>query len=106
VGFAIHNTTEGLAIVSPLTGRPVSLTALAGLGLVAGVPTIFGAWAGGFAASPWLALVMLAVGVGAIAAVVVEIDRAWSGALRRGAGMAGIAAGFAFMYVTGLLVVV
>lgn len=106
VGFALHNTTEGLAIVGPLAHRPVKIAALVGLGLVAGVPTILGAWIGGFAADPTLALVFLAVGVGAIAAVVVEIDRGWGGELRRGVALAGAAAGFAIMYVTGLFVVV
>ena len=54
LGFALHNTTEGLAIVAPL-GREKTRPALwhfAALGAVAGIPTVFGAWAGGFAFSP------------------------------------------------------
>ena len=52
IGFAIHNTTEGLAIVAPLRGtdgeaaaRP-ALGRLLGLGLIAGAPAMLGAWIG------------------------------------------------------------
>lgn len=106
VGFAMHNLTEGLAIVSPLSGERVAFASLVGLGLVAGAPTVAGAWIGGLVASPWLALAFLAVGIGAILAVVLEIDRAWAGELRRGAGLLGAAVGFLVMYVTGLFVVI
>ena len=72
VGFTLHNTTEGIAIVAPLgrdRQRP-SLMDLAKLGLIGGVPTIAGAWVGGFVYSPVWSVLFLAVGVGAIAQVV------------------------------------
>src|SRR5574341_652983 len=54
LGFTIHNTTEGLAIVAPMTRDRARLGRLVLLGLVAGVPTIAGAWIGGFTYSePW-----------------------------------------------------
>src|SRR3712207_8526236 len=46
VGFAIHNTTEGLAIVSPIAAAKPTLGRLALLGLVAGAPAVLGAWVG------------------------------------------------------------
>src|SRR5688572_14711769 len=46
IGFALHNTTEGLAIVAPLASRAPGFKRLALLGLIAGVPAIFGAWLG------------------------------------------------------------
>ena len=74
VGFAIHNTTEGLAIVAPVAeqraaGRGGSRV----LGLIAGAPAILGAWIGASAFDPSLAAFMFGVGVGAIARVVVQI---------------------------------
>ena len=55
VGFAIHNTTEGLAIVAPLARpRPVGSRASLALGLIAGAPAILGAWIGAAAFNPSL----------------------------------------------------
>lgn len=107
IGFAIHNTTEGLGIVSILGKRRVKIGTLLVLGVIAGVPTVLGAWTGAFFFSPTLATIFLAVALGAIAQVVVEV----LGVVRRSAGglgsvecMGGIAIGFAVMYLTGLFV--
>jgi zinc transporter, ZIP family len=116
VGFTLHNTTEGLAIVAPLarqaTGHdvPTPLWSLIKLGLIGGVPTIAGAWLGGFVYSPVWSLVFLAVGVGAIAQVVVQIVRQMAGDEPLGRFLAtapvvsGLFAGFLVMYATGMLI--
>lgn len=112
VGFTLHNTTEGLAIVAPLARERlrVSVGRLATLGLIGGVPTIAGAWLGGFVYSPIWSVVFLAIGVGAIAQVVIQIGRQVgreATATKRFASrpvMAGLLSGFAVMYVTGMLV--
>jgi ZIP family zinc transporter len=115
VGFTLHNTTEGLAIVAPLArehraGSRVPIGALLQLGLIGGVPTIAGAWLGGFTYSPVWSLLFLALGVGAIAQVSLQIlwqvagERGMRDSLARGPVVAGLAAGFAIMYVTGLLI--
>jgi len=113
VGFTLHNTTEGLAIVAPLARerQQVSIASLVKLGLIGGVPTIAGAWIGGFVYSPVWSVVFLAVGVGAIAQVVGQIARqvargegTTAGRFASGPVLAGLAAGFAVMYVTGMLV--
>lgn len=112
VGFTLHNTTEGLAIVAPLAREQqhVSVADLAKLGLIGGVPTIAGAWLGGFVYSPVWSVLFLAVGVGAIAQVVGQIVRHMTreGSVARmlatGPVLAGLFAGFAVMYVTGMLV--
>jgi zinc transporter ZupT len=119
VGFTLHNTTEGLAIIAPLArrsgeadepGERVGLSGLIQLGLIGGVPTILGAWLGAFVYSPLLAVFFLALGVGAIAQVTRQIVMQSAGRngfaayLRHGPVIAGLAAGVAIMYVTGLLV--
>lgn len=107
IGFAIHNTTEGVGIVSVLGKRRISIAVLLLLGAIAGLPTVLGTWAGAFFFSPTLATVFLAVAVGAIAQVVVEV----LGVVRKGPGglasvqsMGGIAIGLAVMYLTGVFV--
>ena len=112
VGFTLHNTTEGLAIVAPLarSGEPVRVRRLIELGLIGGVPTIFGAWLGAFVYTPALAVLFLALGVGAIAQVTLQIlnqsagERGLSGYLKQGPAVAGLAIGVLIMYVTGLIV--
>jgi zinc transporter ZupT len=112
VGFTLHNTTEGLAIVAPLAreGSRVRVTDLVRLGLIGGAPTIAGAWLGGFVYSPVWSVVFLALGVGAIAQVVVQIVRQMTGGepiarrLAHAPVLAGLFTGFAVMYVTGMLV--
>jgi zinc transporter ZupT len=111
VGFTLHNTTEGLAIVAPLAREPEqpSLAALIRLGLIGGVPTIAGAWAGGLLYSPIVSVIFLAAGVGAIAQVTAQIVRQMgrggaSDRLVSGPALAGLVVGFGVMYATGMLV--
>jgi zinc transporter ZupT len=110
VGFTLHNTTEGLAIVAPLVESRASLAQFVLLGVLAGVPTIAGAWLGGLVYSPLWSVVFLAIAAGAIAQVVILIGRQMAKQRQLGAlvasrpVMAGLLAGFAVMYATGLLV--
>jgi ZIP family zinc transporter len=109
IGFAIHNTTEGLAIVAPLaaSGQRPRLGRLAALGLIAGAPAILGALIGAAAYNAELSTFLLGIGVGAIAQVIVQLvpsirDRA--GRALHPRSVAGILAGIALLYATGLLV--
>jgi zinc transporter ZupT len=117
VGFTLHNTTEGLAIVAPLAkSRKLMLRRLVLMGIIAGAPTIVGAWIGGFLYSPVATIIFLSIGAGAIFQVVYSIG---SWVLRSGYDdndknkriismniftIAGFAVGMTIMYVTGLLV--
>jgi ZIP family zinc transporter len=114
VGFMIHNTTEGFAIVSPLAKARVRrmLGKMLVLGLIAGVPTIFGTWIGGFIYSPVAAIIFLSIGAGAIFQVVFLIYQGMSRSdtdrgnkmLSNASVIAGFAAGMLIMYVTGLII--
>jgi zinc transporter ZupT len=107
-GFALHNTTEGLAIVAPLAkGRRPSLLALGALGLIAGGPAIVGAFVGASAYNPEVATFLIGIGVGAIAQVIVQLVPAMrnqGGRALYPASVAGILAGVAVLYATGLLI--
>ncbi|MEE9186722.1 MAG: ZIP family metal transporter [Bacteroidota bacterium] len=110
VGFALHNVTEGLAIVTPVARAKPSFVHFALFALVAGVPTIFGTWIGGFTYSDLLAMIFLSIGAGAIFQVVYEIVKLISMESREGIGQLGnfigVLVGLVVMYVTGLLVAI
>ena len=115
IGFTLHNTTEGLAIVAPLAkigARKTTIRKLVLMGLIAGAPTIAGAWIGGFLYSPIAAIIFLSVGAGAIFQVVFAIYSWMSKAadptrpkiLSDTYAVSGFIVGMLIMYVTGLLV--
>lgn len=117
IGFTLHNTTEGLAIAAPLakiagTRRRAMIRKLALMGMIAGAPTIVGAWIGGFLYSPIAAIIFLSIGAGAIFQVVFAIfswmnkaeTKTTKNLLSDAYALSGFAAGMAIMYITGLLV--
>ena len=108
IGFLIHNTTEGLGIVAPLARERPTLARLLLLGALAGLPTIAGAWLGGFTYSPFWTTLFFAVGVGAIVQVVWVLSRMLTrgehGSFARPLTAAGLLVGMLIMYATGLLV--
>ncbi|MFT4561820.1 MAG: ZIP family zinc transporter [Gammaproteobacteria bacterium] len=114
IGFALHNISEGFGLVSPLTKDKIGLGFLVGLALVAGLPIIPGIWLGVFSFSPHWAAAYFGIGAGAIAQVIVEIDRfaAARAQLDRpkprfnAASVAGYCAGAGIMYATALLIAV
>jgi len=108
VGFIIQNITEGLGIIAPVLRDRPSVGSLALMGLVGGAPAIVGAWIGGFAPSPTLAVLFLAIGTGAIFEVVYEIARLIQKDTERQpmpfTVFSGILAGMSLLWVTGLLI--
>lgn len=108
VGFALHNTTEGLAIAAPLSKEKSILRKLILFGLIAGVPAIFGSWVGGFAFSPFSAVIFLSIGSGAIFQVIVVILK-WiklerENILTSGTVISGFAVGMLIMYFTSIFI--
>ena len=118
IGFTLHNTTEGLAIVAPLAkSRKLMIRRLIIMGLIAGTPTIVGAWIGGFLYSPIATIIFLSIGAGAIFQVVYSVGSWMLRSHNQNQDIkekkvipvnifviGGFAVGMAIMYVTGLLV--
>jgi zinc transporter, ZIP family len=110
VGFMTHNVTEGLGIATPLAdgGAPAGIRLLAALTLIAGAPTILGAWIGGFVTSDLLGVIFFAAAAGAALEVVFEVGRSVARRLPEGLGspwvLGGFLAGVGVMYATGVLV--
>jgi zinc transporter ZupT len=105
VGFTLHNATEGIAIVAPILDQRARLSRLAGLGLLAGGPTVLGCWIGAFTFSQVWALLFLGMGAGAIVQVIGAIvgRRPLSETLSP-LNVVGLVAGYLLMYGTGFLV--
>jgi zinc transporter, ZIP family len=107
LGFALHNTTEGLAIVAPIANLRPSLGRLAVLGLIAGVPAVFGAWIGAAAFNSSIAAFLFGFGAGAIVQVIVQLApsiRDERGRILHEGAVAGLLTGMLIMFATGLLV--
>lgn len=109
VGFMIHNVTEGLGIAAPAAERKrVGFGRLAALALIAGAPTIVGAWIGGYVTNDVLAVLFFSLAAGAALQVIVEVGRYVArrapGGLASPYVVGGFLAGIAVMFATGLLV--
>jgi len=111
IGFTLHNVTEGIGIAAPVTRDQPSLKNFALLALISGAPAILGAWIGGFAYSPLLAVIFLGIGAGAIWQVIVEVGRLLIRDAQREnesaanwVNVSGLALGIALMYFTAYFV--
>jgi zinc transporter ZupT len=108
VGFIIQNITEGLGIIAPVLRDRPSIGRLALMGLIGGAPAIVGAWIGGFTPSPFLAVLFLAIGTGAIFQVVYEIAKLIQKDTARDSMsmtvFSGVLTGMLVLWVTGLLI--
>jgi len=104
----LHNTTEGIAIAAPMSRGKTMIGKLAGLGMIAGAPAIFGAWVGGFVYSSFAAVVFLSIGAGAIFQVIITILRWMREEGDKNLSSAAVASGFAvgmlIMYLTSIFV--
>ena len=111
VGFTLHNVTEGVGIAAPIVRDRPPLWHFVTLAAAAGFPAILGTWIGAFVYSPLWTTVFLAIGIGAILQVIVEVGRL----ILRGQArvsepaldwttFAGFTTGLVVMYATALLV--
>jgi zinc transporter ZupT len=108
VGFIIQNITEGLGIIAPVLRDRPGIGGLALLGLIGGGPAVIGSWIGGFAPSPTLAVLFLAIGAGAIFQVIYEVAKLIRKDTAKNATpllvFSGVVAGMLLLWVTGLFI--
>jgi zinc transporter ZupT len=108
VGFIIQNITEGLGIIAPVLRDRPGILPLIWMGLIGGAPAILGAWIGGFAPSPTLAVLFLAIGTGAIFEVVYEVAKLIQKDVQKESMpmtvFSGVLVGMLLLWVTGLLI--
>ena len=84
IGFALHNATEGFAIVAPFAraSRRVDWGLLVVLGVIGGGPTVVGTAVGQAWTSAYLEVAFLGLAAGSILYVVIELMH-----VNRGFGM-------------------
>jgi zinc transporter, ZIP family len=111
IGFTLHNITEGVGIAAPILRERPRFAHFVWLALLGGGPAILGTWIAGFAYSPLLSAIFLAVGAGAILQVIYEVTRLLLKDSERsktpvlsGSNLGGLTTGIVVMYVTALLV--
>lgn len=108
VGFALHNTTERIAIAAPMSKEKLMIGKLAAMRMIAETPAIFGAWIGGFVYSPFTSVIFLAIGTGAIFQVIVVIMKMISKENENNLSSFFIVSGFGIgmlvMYLTSILI--
>lgn len=113
VGFTLHNITEGIGIAAPIAQKRPALHHFGLLALLAGGPAILGTWIGGFTFDPFVAVIFLSIGAGAILQVVYEVSQlvirhaeadADSETSFTTLNLAGLFLGIAIMYSTAFLV--
>jgi ZIP family zinc transporter len=108
VGFILQNITEGLGIIAPIVRQRPSFRFLCALGLIGGVPAIFGTWTGGLLYSQGLAVLFLSIGAGAVFEVAYEISRLilldGKARLMPLTLTSGVLAGMLVLYATGLMI--
>ena len=111
LGFTLHNVTEGVGIAAPIVRNRPTLWHFGALASIAGAPAIFGTWIGAFVYSSFWTTVFLAIGIGAILQVIIEVGRLvqrnqtqQKEPLLTWTTLGGLTAGLAVMYATALLV--
>lgn len=103
-GFAVHNGTEGLGIVGPITSTPIQLRDPFILGFLAGSPTILGSVIGSAVPIGPLGALFFATAAGALLYVILEMLRMIHSMKTDETVFIGIVVGVLLMYLTGLLV--
>jgi zinc transporter ZupT len=111
IGFTLHNVTEGIGIAAPIVRQRPRFIHFELLAAVGGGPAILGTWIGAFVFSPLWTTIFLAIGVGAILQVIVEVGRIilrdqerHKEPLLTWTTFGGMTVGVAIMYATALLV--
>lgn len=111
IGFTLHNVTEGVGIAAPLVRERPTLAHFVALAVIAGGPAVIGTWIGAFVFSPFWTTVFLAIGIGAIVQVIIEVGRLvqrnqarQNEPLMTWTTLGGLTAGLVVMYATALLV--
>lgn len=111
IGFILHNITEGIGIIAPVTKDKLPVRWFLAMLLIAGGPAVLGTLIGGFAFSPLLAVIFLGIGIGAIWQVIYEVSMLIQrDAIKHSESMVswvnvfGLAVGISIMYLTAFLV--
>jgi zinc transporter, ZIP family len=105
-GFALHNGTEGFAILAAAGRTNVSATDMLKMTLLAGFPTCLGAMISGSTVSPYFTIICYALGAGSLLYVIFSMVTMFYTATRRVQTATGVFAGVSLMYITAMLLTI
>ena len=105
-GFALHNGTEGFAIIASAGKLKLPFKEVVLVGLVAGVPTCVGAVISGLAVSPYLSIIFYALAAGSLLYVIFSLVAIFYTATRKMQTATGVFTGLSLMYVTAMLLAI
>jgi ZIP family zinc transporter len=105
-GFALHNGTEGFAIIASAGKSRLPFKEVVLVGLVAGMPTCVGAVISGFGVSPYLSIICYALAAGSLLYVIFSLVAIFYTATRKMQTATGVFAGLSLMYVTAMLLTI
>lgn len=101
IGFALHNGTEGMGIIGPISDIPIRTKEPLLLGFLAGFPTIVGSVVGSMAYSDLAGALFFSAAAGALLYVIVELAKR---PYTPKSTLTGIAVGILLMYFTDLII--
>ncbi|MDR4493816.1 MAG: ZIP family metal transporter [Nitrospirales bacterium] len=103
MGFALHNGTEGFAIIGSSGKSKPGLKDIIYMGLLAGLPTCLGTVISGFAVSPYFTIMFFALAAGSLLYVILSLTTIFYTASRRVQCSWGIFTGISLMFVTAMI---
>jgi len=105
-GFALHNGTEGFAIIGAAGKSSLRLRDIVLMGLLAGAPTCLGTVISGMTVSPYLSIVFYALAAGSLLYVIFSLVTIFYTATRRLQTATGVFVGVSMMYITAMVLAV
>ena len=105
-GFALHNGTEGFAIIAAAGRSSVPARDMLKMSLLAGFPTCIGAAISGSVISPYFTIICYTLGAGSLLYVIFSMVTIFYTATRRVQTATGVFAGVSLMYVTAMLLTI
>jgi len=105
-GFALHNSTEGFAIIGATGKVAPRIQDVVLMGFLAGAPTCLGTVISGFAVSPYFSIIFYALAAGSLLYVIFSLVTTFYTATRRMQTATGVFTGVSLMYLTAMVLTI
>src|SRR5207245_1797142 len=105
-GFALHNSTEGFAIIGAMGKSEPRFQDVVLMGFLAGAPTCLGTVISAFAVSSYLSIIFYALAAGSLLYVIFSLVTTFYTATRRMQTATGVFTGVSLMYLTAMVLTI
>jgi len=106
IGFALHNGTEGFAIIGASGNTKPPMPDIIKMGLLAGLPTCLGTVVSGLTVSHYFIIAFFSMAAGSLLFVIFSLVPIFYTASRRMQSAWGVFAGISFMYITAMILAI